>query len=389
MEKMKKARIENQLEKKRINIPAFTDLTYSETEDDEKLKGEISATADLSDVPKEVLESMTFDTTFKWPKKLPDGFNPEKLIEESKDPGLGIRRLHEQDITGRGVIVAIIDQKISASHSEFKDNLISNKEYNQDKLGIIDEETSMHGPAVASLLVGRNCGVAPDAKLYYSAKDTGKNSYFSYIEAVKDIIKYNKNHDQKIKVVSVSKGHQDIPGLKEWIEIKKEAKDLGIIVIDSNYFQENDITGGGSKTNKDQFDNYEVPLFYEDHERSAPSLEDLKNKLSTLGEDVQKQFFDKYKSYQNYIDTFNNQYLIVPSDYRSMASSRGDNEYRYEARGGWSWAIPYFAGVYALALQVKPNLKIERFLEIVRSTAGKNKKGVKVINPGGIIEVLK
>ena len=30
------------------------------------------------------------------------------------------------------------------------------------------------------------------------------------------------------------------------------------------------------------------------------------------------------------------------------------NEYVFYREGGWSWSIPYIAGVYALAAQVKP-----------------------------------
>lgn len=381
----------NYLEKQeKINIPEFVNLTCSEAEEGAKLKKQISEIDDLSYVPKEILESAIFDTTFHWPKKLPEGFNPEKLIEERMDPGLGIRKLHKEGITGKGVIVGLIDQRISTSHSEFKNNIISNKEYYEPETLKDDTEVSMHGPAVTSLFVGENCGVAPDTKVVYGAINAETDGFLGFSRALKDIIEYNKNNEQKIKIVSVSKGFsKNIPGVNEWLELKNDAKKLGITVIDSDYFAENSITGGGSKINKEQIDDYELPLFYEDSQKRAPSLEYVKSKVSLMSEDFQKKFFDQYKTCQNYIDTFNSNYLIVPCDYRAMASREGDNEYRCEAKGGWSWAIPYFAGVFALALQINPDLKNEEFLEIVRKTAGKNKDGVKVINPVGIIEEIK
>ena len=55
--------------------------------------------------------------------------SPEKLLEEGKNPGLGIRKLHEQGITGTGVVVGIIDQRISPTHLEFRDSIVSNREY--------------------------------------------------------------------------------------------------------------------------------------------------------------------------------------------------------------------------------------------------------------------
>ncbi len=348
------------MEKNRINIPFFANLTISDYYNEGGFSRGISGAGDLSHVPKDVLESADFDTTFHWPEKLPVGFNPQKLIEECKNPSLGIRKLHKEGITGKGIKVAIFDQKISPDHAEFKRNIISYKEYNKQECDV-----SLHGPGVVSLLAGKTCGVAPDVRVMYSADLSPGKDYSCYIKSLEEVIEYNKNNKEKIKIVSVSKGHLDEPLLKEWIEIKEKAKKLGITVIDSQYFIINNITGGGSKTNKDSFDDYELPLFYGevDYQKKITKRKILAEKVG--GE------------------------IIVPSDYRTMASRKGDKEYVYNAKGGWSWAIPYFAGVFALALQVKPDLTNEEFLEIVRKTAGTTKKGFKVINPVGIIEEMK
>jgi len=66
----------------------------------------------------------------------------EKLLEEGKNPGLGLRKLHEQGITGEGVVVAIIDQKLLMDHKEYKNKIESYSEYGKAK----EEDPSMHGP---------------------------------------------------------------------------------------------------------------------------------------------------------------------------------------------------------------------------------------------------
>jgi hypothetical protein len=38
------------------------------------------------------------------------------------------------------------------------------------------------------------------------------------------------------------------------------------------------------------------------------------------------------------------------------ASPTGNDDYVFYSEGGWSWAVPYVAGLYALACQVKPDI---------------------------------
>src|SRR5262249_3739795 len=50
------------------------------------------------------LNELPFDNHTKWPTadKLPNGFKPMALLEDGKNPGLGVRKLHEQGVDGRG-----------------------------------------------------------------------------------------------------------------------------------------------------------------------------------------------------------------------------------------------------------------------------------------------
>lgn len=53
----------------------------------------------------ELADVITFDSKTKFPPraKLPKGFSPKQILQNGKNPGLGVHNLHSQDITGRGV----------------------------------------------------------------------------------------------------------------------------------------------------------------------------------------------------------------------------------------------------------------------------------------------
>ena len=60
--------------------------------------------------------------------------------------------------------------------------------------------------------------------------------------------------------------------------------------------------------------------------------------------------------------------LLIPMDSRAMASSTGVDDYFFCRNGGWSWSIPYIAGIYALAAQVDPTLTPDRFWSVAMET---------------------
>jgi hypothetical protein len=326
--------------------------TISEFED---LRGIDLSEKNLKSVSVEILATTDFDMETKWPKEenLPEGFNPKILIEESKNPGLGIKKLHAQGIDGRGIRVAIIDQKLLGGHEEYKNHIIDYSEYGTVK----DEEVSMHGPAVASLLVGKNCGVAPGAELIYKATPFGREFEWR-AKALMDIIESNKTieSNKKIRIVSCSIGYTEQnpePGLEQWIKAIKNAAEAGIIVVDVGKRLGINFTGGGS-LDKEDFEKYNLWLH-------------LKNRSD--------------------IDVKN--HIVVPSDYRTMASWKGADEYMYTGKGGLSWSVPYLAGLFALALQVNPDLSQQKLVDLVNKNTSANKKGLRVINPREFIEAVK
>jgi hypothetical protein len=62
--------------------------------------------------------NVSFNSDTVWPEDLPDRCDPEALLELGKNPGLGVRSLHAEGITGAGVSIAIIDQPLLTSHVE-------------------------------------------------------------------------------------------------------------------------------------------------------------------------------------------------------------------------------------------------------------------------------
>src|SRR5512138_212811 len=62
-----------------------------------------------------------FDSKTQWPAsdKMAADFDWQKIMEIGKDPGLSIRTLHDQGVTGKGIGIAIIDQTLLVDHIEY------------------------------------------------------------------------------------------------------------------------------------------------------------------------------------------------------------------------------------------------------------------------------
>lgn len=106
----------------------------------------------------EDIRTLTFNRLTVW-----NAENAKKAAEiftTYANPGLGVRDLHKKGITGQGVVTAIIDQNLAGEHPEFKGKLKGYYDLGCDQS---PDEGSMHGPAVASLLVGNNIGQLPEA----------------------------------------------------------------------------------------------------------------------------------------------------------------------------------------------------------------------------------
>jgi hypothetical protein len=116
------------------------------------------------------------------------------------NPGLGVRQLHAQGLTGKGISVAIIDQPLFQDHPEFAGKILAYHDVG------CKSENSMHGPSVASLLVGAKCGTAPDARLFFVAAPSWTADSMFQAQALDWIVDQNAKleSEKKIRVVSVS-----------------------------------------------------------------------------------------------------------------------------------------------------------------------------------------
>ncbi|WP_140402459.1 S8/S53 family peptidase [Flavonifractor plautii] len=288
------------------------------------------------------LNKISFDSNTIWPEILPTNFSPDEVLEYNKNPGLGIRDLHERGIDGSGIGIAIIDQGLFTNHEQYRDNLMLYEE-----IHCSDTFAQMHGSAVASIAVGKDIGVAPGATLYYIASTLGHrgNSELTFdasivADCIYRVIEINQvlPESNKIRVISISRGYEkNSEGYKELRQAIKLAEQEGIFVLTtstSDYYNfnlygiERDIY-----SDPDILDSYCLPAW-------TP--------------------IDNYSK----LESIRNLYL-VPSGTRTYASCSGYNEYEFSYTGGLSWAVPWFAGFYALCCQVRPELTPHQFISAI------------------------
>jgi len=293
------------------------------------------STLDLRDSMSDLMYA-TFDERTIWPPddRMPEGFDWWRIMELGKDPGLGVHSLHAQGITGQGVGIAIIDQTLLVDHQEYADQLRLYEETDDIVGGWL--ETQMHGPAVASIAIGKTVGVAPEADLYYIATAFFGRSDFTYLaRCIQHILEVNDQlpTERKIRVISVSIGWAEgVMGYDELMAAVEEAKSAGMFVVCANIEQIHGFKfhslGRFPLADPDAFESYEPGM---------------------------------YRAKAFYAGQRTSDRLLVPMDSRTTASPTGQSEYVFYRQGGWSWCIPYIAGLYALAAQVDPGITPERF----------------------------
>ncbi len=288
-----------------------------------------------------------FDSQTVWPvpDRMPRAYDWQRIMDLGANPGLGILTLQAHGITGRGVNIAIVDQPLLVEHAEYTSRLRLYEE-----VGVAPATMAqMHGPAVASIAVGEQVGVAPEANLYYIAAfafDTSKaysgtRDFHSMARAVRRILQINAGlpDDQKIRVLSMSVGWSPLEaGYAEMTAAVNDAKAAGIFVVSSNLEQTYGFKmhglGRAPLADPDSFNSYDAGLFYA-------------SQLPPNG------MTDR---------------LLIPMDSRTVASPSSPDEYAFFRAGGWSWITPYLAGVYVLAAEVDPEITPERFWELAMST---------------------
>ncbi len=273
---------------------------------------------------------------------LPPDFNPEHFMESGKSYGQNIHQLHEAGITGKGIKIAIIDEALS-DHQEYHGKIEHYEIYDDFSTG------SFHGTGVTSLAVGTNCGVAPEAKVYFFAEYSNSNFKFGtrsvggIPKAIQRCIEINRllPEGEKIAAISISQAcDPTMIDFDKYEEMRLAAEKEGIDVITVKLFKEKGLS----------FDGYNRDL----HQDVDDSCNILPLDTKYIDSRATPEWFSQDKSKK----------LLFPVEHRTVALNTGNNDYRHWAIGGYSWIIPQITGIYALCKQINPSCTLEHMWEL-------------------------
>ena len=278
-----------------------------------------------------------FDSKTVWPKQLPEGYDRERVLALGRDPGLGMRELHRRGLTGKGVGVGIIDQPLLVDHVEYRDRLRLYEEIHSPG----NAAAQMHGPAVTSIAAGKNVGVAPDADVYYIAEQHGtfvgegkfEWDFAPLAESIDRLLAINATlpTTNRIRVISISVGWSaGQKGYEQTMAAAKRAEAQGIFIISTALEETHHLAfhGLGREALADPNDaasfgpgSWWAGPFWSGRMRFPPG-----------------------------------QRLLVPMDSRAIAGPTSQDDYAFYSSAGWSWSVPWIAGLYAVACQVAPDI---------------------------------
>jgi hypothetical protein len=325
------------------------------------------------------LLAASFDSETTWPPRLPLAFSPEHVMEVGRNPGLGLRDLHAQGVTGRGVGVAIIGPALLVDHTEYAGRLRLYEE-----LHCADAAATAYGAAAASLAVGRTVGVAPEAALYYIAEThttgrvdpsgeprLGQPADLRVIaRSIERVRETNRRlpADRKIRAIAVPAGWEPTDqGYQDLTNAVWAAEEEGMFVISASLPAERGLRFAGVARDPlddpDDITSYQPPL----RTRSAP----LEVGAGALP-------------------------LLVPLDSRCTAAASGTRDYVFRREGKWNLMVSYLAGLYALSCQVRPDLTPDQFWAVALETGdpvrlgryGTGRPLGRLANPSRLVKAL-
>ena|SRR5208282_406344 len=302
--------------------------------------------------------TLWFNQKTVWPAAMP--VDTAKLLADTMNPGLGVRKLHQGGLTGKSVNVAIIDQPLYQDHPEFAGKIAAYHDVG------CESETSMHGPGVTSLLVGTKCGTAPGARVYFVAAPSWTADTAYQATALDWIIAQNNQlpPKEKIRVASVSgapagRGSPFKKNTELWDPACERAEKAGILVLDCT-----------------EHHGFIGPCFYD-----AGDPEDVAKC---------KPGFPSRPG-MNTSERSQGQVVLVPCSPRTTAEEYVKGQYGYQhcGQGGLSWSIPYCAGVLALGWEARPELSGQQVRELLFQSAHRTADGWLIINPPEFIRMVK
>lgn len=305
-----------------------------------RLQGLDLSKLDLADRAQDLLHA-DFDTRTQWPQRLPMEFSPGQVLELGKNPGFGLRHLHERGITGKNVGIAVVDFPLLTEHAEYADRLRLYEEMDSSR-GLA---AHMHGSAVASIAVGKTCGVAPGADLYFIASRNSRMGTNGVVldfrpiaQSVNRLLDLNEQlpPNRKIRAIALAMG---------WSEGEDGYAEMNAAVVRATSNRVFVISSSSRETHR---------LWFDGLSRSATADPDYAESYGP-GSWWAPMFWSGELRFKP------GKRLCVPMDGRTVASPIGPNDYVHYDSAGWSWAIPWIVGLYALACEVCPDITPERF----------------------------
>lgn len=262
-----------------------------------------------------------------------------------------MQKLHERGINGKGATIGIIDGCFNSENAEF-DGRVKKHIVFEKINGVIscrelrgNDDDSHHGKTTASLVAGRECGVAPKAEMYLFGIGEGT----PWNEAKEAILRYIADNHLKLDIISMS---ADTETSKKSQQILDKLEEEGTVFLDSSKFWK-DFTWG--RTNDDN-------IF-----------------LDKLMKSMENQKYDENSRTGKVLKRIPSSILVPSTGRTSLQIENKGFKYNGSVCGA-SFVIPQIAGLFAVARQVQPEITYDEFIETIRNNERLNSEGMMYVD---------
>ena len=300
---------------------------------------------------------------------IPAGYDTETVLELGKCPGPGFEGLKERGLDGQGLGIAIIGGVLYTEHEEYQDNLV-----HYEEIGVPENAPPVDSASwAASVAVGKNCGVAPGASLYYIAVDEEDESQQGYIQALQHLIAINRTlpREQKIRAVVINKQFIEEDLSEELQQAIREAvvNLMYVIVINKTYLpkEENNFnaylygSAGAGAYFPDKVTRTDLNSDPTDPQSYTPYFKPYHQTIKNMVVDPGTNKIHIHNL------PFNKMHVVAAA--RTFASADGGYAFFIDGvdgpyLNGVDRLLPaYVAGLYVLAAQIDTKLKPKTFFE--------------------------
>ncbi len=290
-------------------------------------------------------------------EQLTDTFRP---LMDNANVTLGVDKLHEQGITGKGTTVCVIDTGI-AQHPDVKDRIIGFKDMVNGRDEAYDDQG--HGTHCAGIVAGdgsssngKYVGAAPEANLVgVKVLDSrGSGSFSNVIKGIQWAVENKEKYS--IDVISMSLGGYVQQSYKQdpVTQAVEAAYANGITTV---------IAAGNEGPSSGTIGS-------PGNAPNALTIGAMDDKGTVDRSDDDLAYFSSRGPSR--IDKLEKPDILAPGVNITSLSNRGNG---YVSMSGTSMATPFAAGVAALMHQVKPGISPDQCKGLLMQTADKLEKG--------------